>query len=130
MTEPNPHAERANKQAFVKGGTWRVRTFGVGSSKWGFSISASSQNVFAALVESIWVWLWETRPMQWVMNYVPGGYTIWSKVLIWCDGEEVAFLEVTEDQVRSFYPDEASFLEDWGWHVEDEDDWDGTREDL
>lgn len=120
MTEPNPHADRHNKSGFVNRSVWYNRQMHISASKWGFAVTAQNQNVFVSVIESAWVAAWNRFPLRWVLNR-GWGYNLWNRVLIWCDGEEVAHLPITDEQARSLYPNDESFNEDWGWHLDDTD---------
>jgi hypothetical protein len=120
--DPNPHETNFDKSEFVTRSNWNSRILGLSDSLWGFAITATNQNVFKALIESVWIAAWDRAPLRWVRDS-GYGYGTWNSVLGWCNGTPAAYLPITEDQARSLYPDDESFNEDWGWR---DDDTDGT----
>lgn len=112
-SDPNPHEVNFERSEFVTRSNWNSRIMGLSDSRWGFAITARNQNVFKALIESIWLAAWDHAPLRWLMHF-GFGYSLWSKILVFCDGTRAAYLPITEDQARSLYPDDESFDEDWG----------------
>lgn len=117
---PNPHALRADKDAYVQRHVWNNRQFSLGVSKWGFCVTATDANIWKSVIESLWLAVWDAPPMRWLLHRGIG-YGLWNRVLAWADGQVVAFLPVTDEQARSFYPSDESFDKDWGWHFDDTD---------
>lgn len=117
---PNPHAENVDKREFITRSNWNIRTFGLGSSKWGYAVTGTNQNVFKVLVESVWLAAWDRFPLSWLRDE-GHGYTLWNNVLSWCDGTPAAYVPITDQQARDLYPDDESFNEDWGWTDDDTD---------
>jgi hypothetical protein len=127
-TDPNPHQERVNKQDFLNQSNWNERGFGLSTSLWGFAINVSDRHVGLAFLESVWLALWGIRPLAWLRDHNFLAYRLWSWGLGKCDGKTVGYLPITNEQAMSLYPDKESFMEIYGWAMDDEDDWDPLDE--